>query len=149
MEEGHRVIVVLEEQHNPFELWVLGALFLSSFLFLLGVAPPPSSVEATVTSDFWRWLWYVQIFSGTVFTLLFEFVLQKFPIARKTLQIAGYYQVAAGCFTYAGAVFFYAGPAGTGSGSLIGFVGIAALFRVYQLSQQIKVIRKRFEELSQ
>lgn len=148
MDRGHRTLVIIEEERNPFELWVMGALFLSCFLFLLGAAPPPSSVEAAVKEEIWRWLWYLQIFIGTILTLFCTFFLRGKPILRKYLQIFGYLQVASGTFVYAGAVFFYAGAAGTGSGSIIGFVGLACLFRIYQVRQQINKIIKKYEEWS-
>lgn len=147
-DRGHRKVVIIEEDRNPFELWVMGALFLSCFLFLIGVAPPPTSVEAAVTSEFWRWLWYVQIFAGTVFVIACTFFFNKWPVLRKQLQVFGYIQVASGTFVYAGAVFFYAGPAGTGSGSLIGCVGLACIFRIYQVRKQINALLKRYEEWS-
>lgn len=149
MEREHRRVLILDENFNPFELWVIGALFLSASLFILGLAPPPSSVEATVTSEFWRWLWHIQIFTGSLCTLVSTFALRRFPVLRKYLQIFGYIEIAAGTFVYAGAVFFYAGSAGYGAGLLIGCVGLSCLFRAFQVWKQLKLLLSKYEEWSQ
>jgi hypothetical protein len=149
VDRGHRQVYIVDEERNPFELWVVGALFLSSFLFIIGAAPPPSSVEATVKDEFWRWAWYIQILIGTIFVLFCSFFLNNYPIVRKYLTIGGYVQIASGTFVYAGAVFFFAGAAGTGAGTIIGFIGVACIFRILQIQRQVKNLLDKYKEWSE
>lgn len=144
MDNGHRVVVIIEDENNPFEIWVLGALLLSGMFFLLGLAPPPQSIEA-VLPEFSRWLWCVQITTGSILTLVCMLFLKNSAILRRKLQVAGYVQVATGAIIYSCAIFYFGGAGGLAAGSIVASVALSAMFRAFQINRQTNKLLDRFE----
>lgn len=145
MSDAHRVIVILEEpERNPYELWLLAALLLSSILFLVGLAPTPNSLQRSLpySSIF---LWNLQVATGTAAILIGMF--WKLPVVGRTIQIAGHLWVATGALIYACVLFYYNGLQATMAGLIVGGIVVAALTRSIQLRRQIsKVIQKIGEQ---
>lgn len=145
MKDAHRVIVIFEEpERNPYELWLLGALFLSAMLFLFGFAPTPSSLQKSLpySSIF---VWNMQVATGTAAVLIGIF--WKQPAVGMTIQIAGHLWTATGALIYACVLFYYNGAQATMAGLIVGGIAIAAVTKSLQLRRQIRqVIRKIGEQ---
>lgn len=145
MSTGHRVVVVIENDKykNPFEVWVLAALCLSSVLFLLGITPQDNSVAAVLP----RWstlLWAFLLATGTFTALVGMF--WKQPAVGRTIQMAGHLWTATGALIYSSVLLYYIGAPAVMSGLTVGSIVIAAVFRVRQLRKQIKQILNKIEE---
>lgn len=145
MKEARRVVVVLENQRyrNPFELWVLSALSVSSLLYLLGVSPRNNSV-AQVLPEWSTYSWAFMLFTGPLTTLIGMFI--KHPTVSRTIQIAGHLWTATGALIYSCVLLYYIGAPAIMSGLTVGSIAVAALFRVRRLRQKIKLILQKIEE---
>lgn len=142
-QDAHRVIVVLEEPNrNPYEVWVLAALFLSGLLFLLGLSSS-QSVSATLP-EFSRTMWALQLVTGTAAALIGMFWNQ--PTVGRTIQIAGHLWTGSGAFIYACVLFYYNGWVATMTGLIVGSITIAAVTKSLQLRRQIKQILRVVKE---
>lgn len=140
----HRVIVIIEDpDRNPYEIWLLAALFLSGTVFLLGLTPSPRSVQSALPTIS-QFLWNVQLVTGTAAGLIGMFWRQ--PVASRTIQIAGHVWTATGAFIYACVLFYYNGLAATLSGLVIGGIVVAGIVKAIQLRRQIKSIFAQMKE---
>lgn len=139
MNDGHRVIVVIENDkyRNPFEMWVLIALCLSSALFLFGLTPQDNSVRQIL--PYWTTiLWAFLLASGTFTALIGMF--WKQPAVGRTIQIAGHLWTGTGALIYSAVLLYYIGSPAIMSGLTVGSIALAAVFRARQLRKQIKHI---------
>lgn len=143
MSDAHRVIVVIEEPNrNPYEVWLLAALFLSGLLFLLGLSTS-KSVSATLPG-FSVTMWSVQLVTGTAAALIGMFWNQ--PTVGRTIQIAGHLWTGTGALIYACVLFYYNGWAAAMTGLIVGSITIAAVAKSLQLRRQIKQILREVKE---
>lgn len=144
MNDAHRVIVILEEpKRNPYEVWLLAALFLSALLSLIG-ATPESNAMVRALPRFSLLLWYIQVFTGTAVALIG--IYWKQPTLGRTIQIAGHLWVGSGAFIYACVLFYYNGPPATMNVLIVASVTLAALIKVFQLRRQIRQILQKVKE---
>lgn len=145
MDNGHRVVVVIENDKykNPFELWALIALCLSSALFLFGISPRRNSM-AQVLPTWSVYLWAFLLATGTLTALIGMF--WKQPAVGRTIQIAGHLWGGTGALIYSAVLLYYIGSPAIMSGLTVGSIAIAAFFRVRQLRRQIKQILKPIKE---
>lgn len=144
MNDAHRVIVVIEDpERNPYELWLLAALFLSGIVFLLGLSPSPRAVQNALPA-LSRYLWNIQLVTGTTAVLIGMFWRQ--PVVARTIQIAGHVWTATGAFIYACVLFYYIGAVATLSILLLLGIAVAGLFKVLQLRRQINQVVSKVKE---
>lgn len=144
MNDAHRVIVIFEEpKRNPYEIWLLVALFISGVIFLLHLSPDPPSVQATLPI-FTRQLWSIQLVSGTSAALIGMF--WKQAATGRTIQIAGHLWTGTGALIYACVLFYYNGLAATLSGLIVGSITIAAVTKSLQLRGQLMEILRKAKE---
>lgn len=144
MNDDHRIIVVLEEPNtNPYELWMITAMFISGLVFIVGLAPAPSSLQANLphTSIF---LWNLQLLSGALAIIIGMF--WKQPTTGRTIQIAGHVWTATGALIYASVLFYYNGVQAMMAGLIVGGIVVAAVTRALQLQRQIKYIIQKVGE---
>lgn len=144
MNDAHRVIVILEEpERNPYELWLLTALFLSGLIYLVGVAPTPNSVQRSLPY-LSIVLWNAQIMTGSAAVIIGMF--WKQPAVGRTIQIAGHLWTATGAFIYVCVLFYYNGAQATMAGLIVGGIVVAALTKSMQLRRQIKYVIQKVGE---
>lgn len=144
MNDAHRVIVIIEEpKRNPYELWLLAALFLSALLSIIGATPESNAMVAALPR-FSVLLWYIQVFTGTAVALIGIF--WKQPTVGRTIQVAGHLWVGSGAFIYACVLFYYNGLPATMNVLIVASVTVAAIVKVVQLRRQIKQILQKVKE---
>lgn len=147
MRDTRRVIIVMEtpRRPNPYEVWLLIALFISSLAALLNIAPSPSSITS-ILPEAKIVVWNLQLCSGSALALFGMWLLRtkrrlKFfgnqaAIAR-LIKIAGQVWTGTGALIYCCVIFYYGGTEAMLPGLTIGSVAIAAAFRALQLRGQV------------
>lgn len=145
MRAARRVLVVIENERyrNPFELWALAALCLSSGLFLFHVSPQNNSVSQ-VLPEWATYLWAFMLCTGPATTLVGMFI--RHPTVSRTIQIAGHLWTATGALIYSSVLLYYIGAPAIMSGLTVGSIAIAAIFRVRRLRRKIKLIHQKLKE---
>lgn len=144
MNDAHRVIVVIEnKERNPYEVWLLAALFLSSIVALLSTTFEPASIEASLP-PISRIIWYLQVAMGTSAVLIGMFWRQ--PVTSRTIQIAGHMWTGSGALIYGCVLFYYNGLVATMAGLMTVSVALAAVVKAYQLRKQVKTILQSVRE---
>lgn len=144
MNDAHRVIVFIEEpKRNPYEVWLLAALFVSAAAALIGPSSESPALEQALP-HISKIIWYLQVFMGTAAALIGMY--WKQPTTGRTIQIAGHLWTGSGAFIYACVLFYYNGLAATMSGLITASVAVAATVKAIQLRRQIKLVLQKVKE---
>lgn len=144
MNDAHRVIIVIEnKERNPYEVWLLAALFVSALVALISDAAEPASIEASLPTIS-RIIWYLQVAMGTAAVLIG--MVWRQPITARTIQIAGHMWTGSGALIYGCVLFYYNGLVATTAGLMTISVALAATVKAYQLRKQVKTILRSVRE---
>lgn len=156
MKDTRRVIIMMQttKKPNPYEVWVLAALFLSSTASMLNIVPSPSTIRASLPGPS-QFFWNLQLVIGSFLALFGMWLIRtklhipmlgnQAALARM-IKIAGHLWTGSGALIYACVLFYYAGVQATMPGFIMGSIAIAAAFRAMQLRGQVRHMLQKVGE---
>jgi hypothetical protein len=132
-----RVVVVLSARDRPYEIALLGALFISTVVNLI-VDPGPVFAAIVGAVPGYQWGWTAGVLLGSGVTLGAVFLE---PPSSLLWERVGLSLVSLLCLSYGIAAVAEFGVSGWSGANLLLAVGVAGVFRMVRLTRDLRLLR--------
>jgi hypothetical protein len=123
-------------QRHPYAVWTAGLCCLSGTFILFG-GPQPTSLDSVLPRGFvFAWGFFLAAGGGVL--LWGNLVRDRF--VAMLLERAGSILLGGMCLVYSGAAFSYVGSLAAFPGSLAGALGVASLWRAWQIHSALRYV---------